>query len=674
MNMKQMGALFKREITDILRDKKTLIMMILIPLVLYPLLIVGITLVSNAMISSQEEKTYRIAFQESVPSEMESSIEELIEESTGELDYKLSIVDSADCEADLMAEEIDVYVSMKGEKVIINYLSAEEASATAEYTLRDVFDMYKENLTRELIAAEGLDVEAVLNPVTVETEDFSSTEESIGSMLGSMMPFLIITVILLGAIYPAIDVTAGEKERGTLETLLTLPVTNFEMIMSKFLAVSCIACASAILNVFSMAGAMAFLVTSSISAVSDMTINFESFIPGILFTIVVMLFFALLVTAVSMCTCVFAKSFKDANNYITPVMLVFMFASYAPMLPDLELTAMTAAIPAVNVALMVEGLFQFHYNYGLFAIVLFSNVAYSLLAIMVLGKIYNSEAVLFSEGFTSVKLFSKRSEMKEKQMPGFGDMILLLCVVLLLIFYVGTYAQLQWGFGGVVVQQVIILICPLIYAWYMKADAGKLFSLEKIKPLKLIGSLCIGVAAFLGATVIGALLAPVFPESAQSLAQMDEMLAGQSTGILILVIALMPAIGEELLFRGFVMGTLRNKCKPVTAVVVTTLIFAAYHMSLIKMFTISIVGLGLTLAAYKTGSIAASMCVHFMNNLLSVLVTKHPEQMEKIFPVLFKESLGATDMVILLVIIIVSAALGWILISRGSAEKVKDEK
>ncbi len=512
----------------------------------------------------------------------------------------------------------------------------------------------------------------MLNPIRYEQEDYSTTEESVGNLIGSMMPFLIVTVILLGAIYPAIDVTAGEKERGTLETLLTLPITNFEMIMSKFLAVSCIACVSAVLNVFSMGGAMAFLVSSSLSSAANMNIaiHYETFIPGILFTIVVMMFFALLVTAVCMCTCVFAKNFKEANNYVTPVMLIFMFGSYAAMIPDLELTAQTAAIPIVNVALLVEGLFQFHYNYGLFAIVLFSNVAYSLLAIMILGKIYNSEAVLFSEGLSSVKLFTKRSEMKEKQMPGFGDVVLLLCIVLLLIFYVGTFAQLKFGFAGVAVQQLIILLCPLVYAWYMKADKKQLFSIQIIKPLPLAGSVLIGIAAFVGALILGALLMPVFPESAEGLTQLDDMLVNQPVYLLVLVVALMPAIGEELLFRGFVMGTLKKRCRPVVAIVVTTLIFAAYHMSLIKMFTIGIVGLGLTLVTYKTGSIAASVCVHFMNNLLSVLITKYPVQIQKVLPVLFKDRLSVSDILLLAAVVLICAAVGWMLIGGKKNNKI----
>ena len=663
MNTKRMFTLFKRELTDILRDKKTLFMMLVVPIVIYPLLIIGMTFLMSSVMNSQAEKTYLVAFDEE--DELAAKIADIIENNPDKLSYKLEIVQKSDCKKALEAGDIDIYVSKASDgRIALCYLSAKDRSNTALDALTDAFEIYREELQKERIDEAGLDADYLLNPIHYEGEDLSSTEESVGNMIGSIIPFFIVTMILLGALYPSIDVTAGEKERGTLETLLTLPITNFEMIMSKFLAVSCIACASAILNVFSMGGAMAFLVSSSMSLAEDINleIHYETFIPGILFTLVVMVFFALLVTAVCMCTCVFAKNFKEANNYVTPVMLIFMFGSYAAMIPDLELTAQTAAIPIVNVALLVEGLFQFQYNYGLFAIVLFSNVAYSLLAILILGKIYNSEAVLFSEGLSSVRIFTRRSEMKEKQMPGYGDLILLLCLVLLLIFYIGSFAQIKWGFGGVVIQQLIILLCPVLYAWYMKADAKKLFSIKKPGVSQVAGGILFGIAAFLCAMIIGVLLVPFFPESADGLTQLDDMLTSQPAVVLILVVALMPAIGEELLFRGFVMGTLKNKCTGVIAVLVTTLLFATYHMSLIKMFTIGIIGFGLTYAAYKSGSIVTSMCMHFLNNLLSVLITKYPKQMQHVLPVLFKESLSASDLLLMIAVILICAALGLLLL------------
>lgn len=663
MNTKRMFTLFKRELTDILRDKKTLFMMLVVPIIIYPLLIIGMTFLMSSVMNSQAEKTYLVAFDEE--DELAAKIADIIENNPDKLSYKLEIVQKSDCKKALEAGDIDIYVSKASDgRIALCYLSAKDRSNTALDALTDAFEIYREELQKERIDEAGLDADYLLNPIHYEGEDLSSTEESVGNMIGSIIPFFIVTMILLGALYPSIDVTAGEKERGTLETLLTLPITNFEMIMSKFLAVSCIACASAILNVFSMGGAMAFLVSSSMSLAEDINleIHYETFIPGILFTLVVMVFFALLVTAVCMCTCVFAKNFKEANNYVTPVMLIFMFGSYAAMIPDLELTAQTAAIPIVNVALLVEGLFQFQYNYGLFAIVLFSNVAYSLLAILILGKIYNSEAVLFSEGLSSVRIFTRRSEMKENQMPGYGDLILLLCLVLLLIFYIGSFAQIKWGFGGVVIQQLIILLCPFLYAWYMKADAKKLFSIKKPGVSQVAGGVLFGIAAFLCAMIIGVLLVPFFPESADGLTQLDDMLTSQPAVVLILVVALMPAIGEELLFRGFVMGTLKNKCTGVIAVLVTTLLFAAYHMSLIKMFTIGIIGFGLTYAAYKSGSIVTSMCMHFLNNLLSVLITKYPKQMQHVLPVLFKESLSASDLLLMIAVILICAALGLLLL------------
>ncbi|MCR5234969.1 MAG: ABC transporter permease subunit, partial [Lachnospiraceae bacterium] len=424
MKTRRLLALFKRELRDILRDKKTIVMMVVVPIVLYPLLIIGMTLLMTAIISGQEEKTYKAAFYNE--SELSDTIKRIIDEADeDDFTYDIRVVelkgqDEKAYEDALNNEEINVYVKKLDDGSYgIFYLSAKTDSETAAYGLRDIFAVYRDELRSERIEEAGMSVDAVFYPIEYNLKDESSTEESIGSKMGSFIPFFVITVILLGAIYPSIDVTAGERERGTLETLLTLPVTNFEMIMSKFLAVSVIACITAMLNVLSMGGAVAFLVMSSISSLSELniSIDFSMFIPGILFTIVVMMCFALLVTAICMCVCVFAHNFKEANNYITPVMLVFMFSSYAAMLPDLELNAGTAAVPVVNVSLLVRELFKFNYDYALFFVVLFSTVAYSLIAIWILAHIYNSEAVLFSEGFRNVRIFDRRSDMKEGQMP-----------------------------------------------------------------------------------------------------------------------------------------------------------------------------------------------------------------------------------------------------------------
>ncbi len=708
-------ALLKRELLDICRDKKTMAMMILLPIILYPLLIVAMVFIMGAVTASQEEKTYNVALE--VPADQQSELLSLLDEEKDKVDYKLKVMTMAEVEEKLSESEskddaldqgakedaagdtgeenaeddsrddlltralkaktINAYVTQTDEgNYEIRYQSANSDSNIAKNALSTLMDLYEDDLRKDLIENAGLNVTQIMEPITVKRTDISSKEESVGNQIGSLLPFFIITSVLLGAMYPAIDVTAGEKERGTLETLLTLPVTNLEMILSKFFAVSIIACISAFLNLFSMSAALIFLMSSSVSMSSDLnlSLDYAVFLPGIGFTLLVMLFFSMLVTAVCMCTCIFAKSFKEANNYATPVMLIFMFGGYATLLPNLELTQKTAILPIVNVALMIKSLFGFESNLALYGLVLLTNVAYSLLAIWVLSRLYNSEAVLFSEGFTSIHVFEKRSDMKEGQMPGGGDVILVLTVTLLLMIYVGSYAVAKLEFLGLGVQQGMILLCPIIYAWYIKADKKKLFSLNRPKLIHFVGGLLMGAGALVLAMYLGAFLAPLFPESAQGVVDLEDWMQGQPVILLVTFTALMPAVGEELLFRGFLMGTLKEKYKPVVAVLVTAVVFAVYHMSILRFFTVGVIGLSLTIAAYKSGSIFVSMTMHFLNNLAAVLISYYHDSAtyESFTDTLtaLTEHVGAA--VLIFVIGVACAAVGFKLVGYKSVRTLKD--
>lgn len=673
MRVTRMKSLFKRELTDIFRDRKTLIMMVLVPLLLYPLLIVGMALITSAVASDQEEKLYEVAFYQV---DEQDKIKDVLEKNKEELSYELTIVSTENPEKDLMEKKLDAYVSSeeKDGKVqyYIHYLSAETDSCTAADVLFDGMELLREELRKEKVAELNLDETAVLYPISYEQTDMSTKEESMGSMLGSIIPMLMITSICLGAIYPAIDVTAGEKERGTLETLLTLPVTNFELIMSKFLAVSVIACISAFLNIISMAGAFGFMFSFLADSAGGVVFDFASFIPAIVISIVIMMVFALFVTAACMCVCIFAKSFKEANNYITPVLLVFMFASYSAMLPDFKLTTGTAAIPIINITLLIKDIFNFQYNYGLFAIVFFTNLAYSLLTIMVLGKIYNSEAILFSEGFTSLKIFNKRSEMKKGQMPGYGDLILLICISLLAIFYIGSYATVKWGFWGVFVQQLMILLIPICYGWYMKTDFKKLFAI-KIPGIKdIFAAICVFAGGFCINLLLSNVLSAFMKESAENLQTTFDYLLEQPFVLIVFVMSVMPAVGEELMFRGFTFGTLKEKNKPVVAMLITSIIFGCYHFSLVKLIPTGFLGFLLAMLVYRTGSIFTGMLMHFLNNFVSLFVSKYEEQLVAKYPDFMDLSFGLgqnVNLILMMVIGVVFLVVGFMLTS-GSKKKL----
>ena len=662
---KTIFALYKKEILDILRDKKTILVMVLIPILLYPLLFLGAIYAGSAIASNQQETTYRIAFEDVAE---EKAITDVMMNEEDDLDYLFKVVEAKNWKKALKEKEIDacITVKQKGKQTVyrIQYISSINTSSTAADRMLDVLEEYREQLRIQAIEENGLDTTQTLYPILGKQVDHASTEENFGSMLGTLVPFLMIVSMLMGAIYPAIDATAGEKERGTLETLLTLPVSNFELIMSKFFAVSTIAAVSALLNFASM-GIIGSYVYSSfkIAGAGNTQIQLGSFLPAVVLILLCVLVFAMFLSALCLCICIFAKSFKEAQNYSTPLLLVVMMIGYVGFIPDIELNSTYAVIPIVNVVLLVKDIFVFKYSFGNLLFVLVTNLVYSFLAVLLMSKMYNSESLLFGEG-GSVKLFERRANMKKGQMPGMGDAFLLLAVCLLGMFYLGSVASAKYGFWGVPIQQLILLVFTLGFAWYMKVDGKKLFSLKVPKAKAVIGSLFLWAGSYLVMLVLTIPLSKWFPTSLEQLELQNKMFAEQPVWAVFFVVAICPAICEELLFRGFLFGTMKEKWKPAVAMVVSGVIFAAYHMSVIKLVTISVLGIALAYSVYCSKSLITSMLMHFCNNAIAVIGFKYPEAIGKVAPFLMEENPGLETCIGMTIAGVVFVVLGIFLLKK----------
>lgn len=684
MNKKIIAALYKKEMTDILRDKKTILMMIVVPLILYPLIFIGSMALSASIMNASTTSTYRIGF-DRIPEE--AKLRSFFSEAAQEYGYNFLYLTpdglQKDYEEALKDGYLDAYLTKEtsdgtdgnqsAEVYHINYLASETESQTAASMIEDMLGEYRQSLREEKLLEAGLSPDDILYPISYEYQDFSSNEETMGSFLGYIIPFLMITSILMGAMYPAIDTTAGEKERGTLETMLTLPVRNLEMIMSKFLATATVAVAAALLNLISM-GILGAYMYESMRAASDVPMEFNvvSYLPAIMIMILCVAVFALFASAVCLCVCIFARSFKEAQNYTTPVMLVFMFAGMAGMIPSISLNGNTSLIPVVNVALLIVELFKFHFDMGIIAVVLFSNIAYSLLAVVVMTKLFDSEEILFGDGTGSIRLLEKRSDMKGKQIPGIGDIILLLSSLLILLMLIGSIAVLKYRAYGLVMQQLMILGVTVCYCWYIKTDFRKVFHLK----LPKIGDLLVGTLLWAGTYIVmmtlTVLLSAVFPESAESAGQeLFDIWENAPVWLVVLSSALLPAVCEETAFRGMLFGTLQNKCRIFTAILITGTVFGLYHMNLIKFFVVGFFGCVLAYAVYKTGSIAVSMWMHFLNNLFSVLLAFCGEQMASVLPILFRENPGMGEMAVFALIGIVLFAVSLLILNRRRFHALK---
>lgn len=624
MRKKIIKYILLKELRDIFRDKKTVFMMILLPILLYPVLLIGFSQVVMISSEAMQKKELAISF-DFTP---DSKLLTLIDEANKDEEGKLIIAEKENLEEALSQEEIAAYVKQEeidGKyhyKIYMNASSNDSNVATQR--IEAIFSKYKDGIIKSNIEEKGLNLEDILEPIKYESINTAKNEEMTGYLLGQILPIILIVGILLGAIYPAIDVMAGEKERGTLETLLTFPVSNLELIIGKYLAVATVAVISALLNILSIVLSLVFMLLQLGTQMGEqfkMNIHFGDVVVPFIMTLICIILFALVITAVIMCVCSLAKSFKEAQNYSTPIMLVFMLPAYVCMLPNIEFNNITAAIPVVNIALLIKNVFLFKFDALPILIVMLSSLAFAILSLMALTKMFNSEAILFGEG-KSFSFLEKRHNIKKHTMPGISDAVVLYAIAMLLLVYVGSLMQLKWGMIGIALTEIMFLALTIGLAYYIKTDFIRLFSIKKPRLKGIIGGVILWVGAFAVTLVIVQFTIFLFPSSIETIEKLDaSMFEIDNLWINLIVIAFLPAVCEETLYRGFIFGSLRRKDNNLWPMIITSLMFSVMHIYPIKIIPTAILGMVLVYVLYKTQSIFVSMIIHFINNGIVVVLS-----------------------------------------------------
>lgn len=675
MRTKIVKQIFKKEMIDILRDKKTIFMMIILPLLLYPILMVGASSIMSMSINKMEQTTVNIAFNNNPSDNLINILNK-----TNEYDEaKVNIIKVDDYKEALDNETLDAYVEINENNDIQSYKiytnSSKNNSYTAEKRIKEALEKYKEEIVEMNLAQEGLDAQKTLEPITYETLDIAKNEEIAGNILGQILPFILIIGVLLGSIYPAIDVMAGEKERGTLETLFTLPISNLELVMGKYMAVSFCAVVTAFLNIISILISIGFMtLTAGIANEMGMPkFDFTQMIfPGII-TMICIGLFAMVVSAISMCVCSLAKSFKDAQNYITPVMLIIMIPSYVSMIPNIELDGFTSTIPVVNISLLIKSVLSFKFDLNLIAIVFVSNFAFMILSVLLLSKMFNSEEILFGNN-RSFSFLEKRSNIKKGTMPTISDGAILYAVGLVLLIYVGSLVQLKFKMAGLAITQVMIICLPFLFAYYIKTDFKKTFSLQKVNLKQILGGILIWMGGFVLINLITQITLYLFPQNMEvAEALTDAIIIKDNLVLNLAIVALMPAICEEIFFRGFIFTSFKGKSSSKIAIITSGILFGFMHMDFLRIIPTSILGIIFAYTVYKSESIFIAMILHFINNSIAVLVSHYPNselvKMSSFIELDFK-NLNIGKFIILICISTVFIIIGMRLFKNKSAKEV----
>ena len=265
------------------------------------------------------------------------------------------------------------------------YDEAQEKSSVARRKVSGFLDRLSDGLVRARIVDHNLD-RTLLDP-------FASEELNVGrerSILAFLLPYIVILMCFAGAIYPAIDLGAGEKERGTLETLLVTPAARSELVLGKFLVITLAAVVASLLNIASLTVTMKMGLISDIAA-SSLTIDPMAVALSALLMLPVAALFASALLAVS----IFAKSFKEAQSYSAPINMAIIVPAFFSFIPGIELTIPLSFVPLVNVSLALKEAWGGIFQWDCIAVIMASSAVYAGLALLFCVKWFQREQVLF---------------------------------------------------------------------------------------------------------------------------------------------------------------------------------------------------------------------------------------------------------------------------------------
>ncbi|HXE75778.1 MAG TPA: ABC transporter permease [Candidatus Xenobia bacterium] len=398
MRLGHAGIVFRKELTDVLRDRRTIVTTIVVPILAFPLLMGGMIGLMIFFARQAERQTAPVML---LGAESAPTLAQKLSEQEGFTivpaadDYVQRINDKqlrAAVEFPPALEEKVRTTPEETQTVSIYHFEGELRSRSALRTIERAVRDYRDQAVAERLAARGLSTE-LLKPFEWKRENVASAEKVTGVIVGFIVPYLVILFTLTGAIYPAIDVTAGEKERGTIETILASAVSRLELVTGKFLLVFCTSTLTTVLSI----GSMAVVVLAGAEYLGRLTGGFVIALSGkaaaTVFLLVLPL--AVLFSGVLLAVALLARNYREAQSYTTPIVFLAMLPAVASFIPGLELNAKLALVPILNVSLVAREIFTGQYNWSLIGLVFLSSCVYAGVALWFAARQFNREEVLF---------------------------------------------------------------------------------------------------------------------------------------------------------------------------------------------------------------------------------------------------------------------------------------
>jgi sodium transport system permease protein len=525
--------------------------------------------------------------------------------------------------------------------------SGKDRSRVAHMQIERVLNAWKAQIIRANLEASRVPA-GVARPFEVRPHDVAERHQQQALVWSKILPFVLFIWALTGAFYPAVDLCAGEKERGTLETLLSSPARRTEIVWGKLLTVMTFSCATALLNLASLGFTARYVVAQlRLIPTADMASGLElPPLAAVLWLIVALLPMSALFSALCLACAAFARSTKEGQYYLMPLLLVTMPLMMLPMAPGAELDLGNSLLPVTGVVLLLRNLIQGNYEEAIHYVVPVAIVTLACCHLAIRWAVYqfNQESVLFRESERlDLRRWIVHLVRDRRETPSLAEAFFAVVLIYVIQFFTrlaisaNPPAEPDFNYLALIlfVSQVVCVALPvLLMAMLLTGSPLKTLLLDRMP----------SASACIVAVVLAVLLHPVGLQISHWIRQLyplqdDVSNFAQTLGRLLetapwpwlpyVLLALLPAVCEELAFRGFILSGLRHVGSKWWAIALSAIFFGMAHT--VVQQSISAVALGLVIGyvAVQTGSLVPCMLFHLTYNALMFSTLKLPELFER---------------------------------------------
>ena len=590
--LRQAAGLLAAELRYHLRDRLMLALMVLAPLVIYPTLLYG----TQRMQRTDEVQLADERLTVSAPDAVKAWLEP-----ADNLEISSQPYDRADPDGPIAG----LSLAIGDEPARIQYNAASERSQRAMKRLRAVLERARQDEQRVAFEAAGLPL-TPQEVISIQHEEVAAKAQQAGDLLGRYLPITLIFLIAAGGVYTALDVVTGERERKTLETLLTSRADRRAIAMSKFGVVFVISTGMGALSLLSLGLCLALgLVPVPEGAMAALSA------PTLLMLALLLLPLLVQITSVLFTVAAYAPSMQAGQAFAAPLTMLLAAPAGVAAIPEVPFTPLMALIPIVNGAMSIRAVLSGEGELWLVALAWVVALVQAGLAGIVAFRLLGREAVVVGALGGAARRSSGRT---------WPEALALFLTFMFLTWFFGMPLQARDLTIGIIVSQWGMLVLPTLAAvWWMGLPLRSTLSLRLPRGADLALAVLAGCLLPGVGMLVAGLQDFIIPVPTAFNEQFSASLVGErGLALNVLLFAVQPGLCEELAFRGGLLGLLRGSVKPRMLVLLVAVLFGAMHMSSVRFLGTGAIGAVLTVAALRTGSVVPGMVMHALNNALLI--------------------------------------------------------